>query len=146
MGSEHQSFQRSAAARTVFRRESNCWDKGCDCRTLSSPQTWERALRPALLEAAIHFRPVHHLPPFLQVVAAAVLVFQVVSVLPHVVAQRRVGARLLLEIPEPPRRLPEGMVEGGELGGSEQPLPAEPDITSVPKSAVIRKGAAIGVH
>src|SRR5208283_2418549 len=55
----------------------------------SSPRTWEQALCPALLEAAIHFRPVHHLPPSLQVVASAVLVFQVVSVLPHVVAHDR---------------------------------------------------------
>ena len=30
--------------------------------------------------------------------------------------QRRVGARLLPEIPEPPRGLPEGVVERGELG------------------------------
>ncbi len=37
--------------------------------------------------------------------------------------QRRVGARLLPEVPEPPRRLPKGVVERGELGGSQQSLP-----------------------
>ena len=44
--------------------------------------------------------------------------------LPHH-GQRRLGARLLPEIPEPPRRLPEGMVERGQLGGSQQALPRE---------------------
>ena len=38
--------------------------------------------------------------------------------LPHH-GQRRLGARILPEIPEPPRRLPEGVVERGELGRSE---------------------------
>ncbi len=40
------------------------------------------------------------------------------------------GARLLPEISEPPRRLPERMVERGELGGSEQALSGEPEVSS----------------
>ena len=41
---------------------------------------------------------------------------------PRAVRQRRVGARLLPEIPEPPRRLPGGLVERGELGRGGQAL------------------------
>ncbi len=37
--------------------------------------------------------------------------------------QRRVGARLLPEVSEPPRRLPERVVERRQLAGSEQTLP-----------------------
>src|ERR1019366_8915033 len=42
--------------------------------------------------------------------------------------QRRLGARLLPEVPEPPRRLPEGMVERGELGRGQQALPEQPKV------------------
>ena len=45
--------------------------------------------------------------------------------------QRRLGARLLPEVPEPPRRLPEGMVERGELGRGQQALPGEPEVEAV---------------
>ena len=46
--------------------------------------------------------------------------------------QRRLGARLLPEVPEPPRRLPEGMVERGQLGRSQQALPEEPEVVEIP--------------
>ena len=51
----------------------------------------EKSLLPGL-EPVIHFCPVHHVPPLLQVVGAAILIFQVVSMLPNVVAQDRVKA------------------------------------------------------
>ena len=38
------------------------------------------------------------------------------------------GTRLLSEVPEPPRRLPERMVARGELGGSQQAFPEQPEI------------------
>jgi hypothetical protein len=38
------------------------------------------------------------------------------------------GARLLPEIPEPPRRLPQRMVERRQLGGSQQALPGEREV------------------
>ena len=40
-------------------------------------------------EPLVHFIPVHHAPPGLQVVRAAVLVFQVIGVLPYVISQNR---------------------------------------------------------
>src|SRR5271157_6182802 len=61
--------------------EFNAAKKGAVHRTLLVAALWERTLFLALLEAAVHFCPVHHVPPLLQVVAAAVLVFQVVRVL-----------------------------------------------------------------
>ena len=38
--------------------------------------------------------------------------------------QRRLGARLLSEVPEPPPRLPRRLVERGQLGRDQQALPA----------------------
>src|SRR5438067_7076371 len=39
-----------------------------------------------LLESLLHFPPVHHVPPRLQIIGADIFVFQVVGVLPNVVA------------------------------------------------------------
>src|ERR1035438_3548582 len=57
--------------------------------------------------------------------------------------QRRLGACLLPEVPEPPRRLSEGMVERGELGRSEQALPEEPEVAAIREFPTANKGAAI---
>src|SRR5690242_534978 len=61
---------------------------------------WGRPLRPARspcvllagVEAVFHFFPVHYIPPRRQVVRAAVLIFQIVGVLPNVAAHYRVFA------------------------------------------------------
>src|ERR1700732_4503149 len=72
-----------------------------DIRSLYPAGRIEQALRPpgppgqtALLgrEALVHFRPVHHVPPRGDVVGPAVLVFQVVGVLPDVDAEHRLLA------------------------------------------------------
>src|ERR1035438_3659989 len=55
--------------------------------------------------------------------------------------QRRLGACLLPEVPEPPRRLSEGMVARGELGGSQQALPEQPEV--IAREIPAAKGAAI---
>ena len=57
--------------------------------------------------------------------------------------QRRLGTRLLPEVPEPPRRLSQGVVERGELGGSQQTLPGEPEEVSHQELSIAKKGAQV---
>src|SRR5437879_6141807 len=47
-----------------------------------------------MLEALLHFRPVDHRPPALQVFGPAVLVLQIVRMLPNVVDEQRILALL----------------------------------------------------
>ena len=64
-------------------------NEGRDDRAPSGVDWKPRAYLMALLEALVDFRPVDHVPPLFQVVGAAVLVLQVVGVLPDVVAHDR---------------------------------------------------------
>src|SRR5688572_29123004 len=51
-----------------------------------------RSFRSSAFQQAIHFRPVHHVPPRPKIIGPAVLVFQVVGVLPHIDAEDRLLA------------------------------------------------------
>jgi len=44
---------------------------------------------PVLPETTVHFRPVHHIPPRCDVVRSAILVVQIIGVLPHVETEHR---------------------------------------------------------